>query len=168
MTRFKMFLAFLLAGTMFVSSCSKEDESSDLRDNVVGTFNYSVKMYVLNNNSLTYLGAEYDDSGTMIVKKNADNATSIDFFEGGEIMFKGTKIAGATNGIVFDVPSQTMTEDGESYTISGYENWDLGGTKYHGAYINATKKLQIAFKFSTVVDGTTVTAVMLFDAAKVQ
>ncbi len=161
-----LFVLFLMvSSTIFMSSCSK-DEAADIRDNVAGTFNYNMKLYTLDGTTLTYFGSTYDETGTMIVKKNESNSTTIDFYEGGVLEFQGTKIASASNGLVFDIPSQQRTDDGVTYTMSGYSYWDLAGTKYHGAYLTANKKVQIAFQFNATIDNVQYTFVAVYEGTK--
>lgn len=168
MRKINSFLMVLMCSlSLFSASCSKDDDAkTDIRDNVVGTYNYTMKAYQLVGETLTYLGAELDQTGTMIVKKNTTSSTTIDMYEGGNLEFQCTKVAEASNGLVFDVASQTMTDPDGNINISGYEYWDLSGTKYHGAYISATKKLQIAFKYTTTRNGEQITIVAVYEGVK--
>lgn len=150
----------------FASSCKEDDVVVDLRDNVVGTYNYNLKSYVFDGTNLTYLGADTDETGTMIVKKNATNAATLDFFEGAELQFQGNKIQEASNAVAFDIPSQTMTKDGITVDIRGFEYWDLGGTKYHGAYVTADKQISAAFQYTITVGGESVTFVATYEGTK--
>ena len=43
----------------------------------------------------------------------------IDFIENGNVFLNGSKVAEASNGFTFDVPSQTIVFDGESLLIEG-------------------------------------------------
>ncbi len=159
---------FVFTAVSFVG-CSEEEEPIvpvDIREAAAGTYNYTSKMYVVAGTALEYMGAETDETGTMIVKKNAANAATIDFFEGAELQFQGNKIAEATNGLVFDVPSQTMKDDGVTINITGYNYFELAGTKYHGAYITATKKIQAAFQFTAMVENVQMTFVIVYEAIK--
>jgi len=166
MKNFKvLFFLFLVVSTILMSSCSKKDDA-DIRDDVTGTYNYTLKMYNLVGGTATYLGASYDGTGTMIVKKNESNSTTLDFFEGGELAFQGTKIVAAGNGIAFDIPSQTIKEGTDTYSITGYNYWDLGGTKYNGAYIAANKKVQVAFQYTETVNNVQVTLIMVYEGIK--
>ncbi|MFZ1806870.1 MAG: hypothetical protein WAU36_06605 [Cyclobacteriaceae bacterium] len=124
-------------------SCSEDDP--DIRDQAVGTYNYTLKFYYLDGSTLEYLGSDFDDSGTMIVEKSS--TSSLIFKEGGTEQLRAEKIAAASNGFSFDVPSQTYEDDDISVTISGYNGIELDGTKYHGGYFSATKKIEVYFQF---------------------
>lgn len=165
---FILALVVLASVSLFTTSCKKDevDVVVDVRDDVIGTYNYVFKMYVFEGSSLTYLGADSDETGTMIVKKNEANAATIDFFEGAELQFQGNKIEEASNAIVFDIPSQTITENGVLVDIVGYEYWDFSGTKYHGAYMSADKKITAAFQFTVLVEDELLIFVATYEGTK--
>lgn len=136
----------LLFVSSFFAACSKDEDAkpADLRTQVEGTYNYRLKYYDMSSGSPEYLGSEEDEIGTLIAKKNTKD-DMIDFMEGGELAFQGSKLAQANNGVAFDIPSQTMKDDDTTYTIVGYNGNEIGSTKYHGAYYTADKKVSIYF-----------------------
>jgi len=165
MKNFKFFLVFVsvLALGFTFSSCSDDEENADIRDNVVGTYNFTVKSYTIENEELVLQG---EDTGSLTVKKNEGNATTIDFYDGADLMFQGNKIVEAANGLAFDIPSQNYSEDGVTVTIVGYDYWDLSGTSYQGAYLTATKKIESAFIYSIEVEGVELVIVETFEGTK--
>ncbi len=168
MKNFKFFLVFVsvLALGFTFSSCSDDEENADIRDNMVGTYNYTSKSYLLVDDELQYTGSENDETGTFTVKKNDGNATTVDFYEGANLVFQGNKIVEAANGLAFDIPSQNYSEDGVTVTIVGYDYWDLSGTSYQGAYLTATKKIESAFIYSIEVEGVELVIVETFEGTK--
>jgi len=165
MKNFKFFLVFVsvLALGFTFSSCSDDEENADIRDNVVGTYNFTVKSYTIENEELVLQG---EDTGSLTVKKNEGNATTIDFYDGADLMFQGNKIVEAANGLAFDIPSQSYSADGVTVTMVGFDYWDLGGTTYQGAYLTATKKMQFAFVFSIEIEGVEAQVVTTFEGTK--
>ena len=157
----KVFLMLVVISTLFLA-CSKDETTVDIRTNVVGTYPYVAKQYKLVGSTLTYLGTDVDFTGTFVVKLNTASSNTIDIWEDGVKSFEGQKVLEATNGVVFDVPSQTA----DGTTISGYQYWNLGGTKYHGAYTTASKKLEIAYQYTAPISGVPTNIVAIIEGTK--
>jgi hypothetical protein len=161
------FLLPLLA--VIVVSCSSDDPTPDVREQAMGTYNYTMKFYYLNGTALNVLPGISDEVGTFIATKTE---LGFEVKEGGDLVYRGTKVASATNGFSFDIESQTVDIDGDTYTITGYDGVSLsssGGssTKYNGGYFTSTKKLDAYFKFNIPTTNGTVTAVIYVTATKV-
>ncbi len=138
-----LLLSFITILSTIFTSCSKT-ETTDVRDPLVGTYSYKANHY---DNST----GELKDSsvGTATVSKHATDGNSIEFKEGGALMFSGIKIQSASNGVVFDIPSQSFKEkDGTSVQMAGTQYVTLGTTKYHAAYFTATSTIETAFTFT--------------------
>ena len=124
-----------------VFSCTEEE--TDIRDKSVGTYDYKLKVYTVKG-STTTRRSDLDDSGTMIVRKSANG---IEIVEGGDVQFEGVKIAEASNGFTFDVPTQTVKDSkGNNIVIKGNESIKLGSVLYDGAYFADKKQLKTAFR----------------------
>lgn len=122
---------------IFLFACSEDDP--DIRDQAIGTYNYNTTLYYIDGGSLEETGITA--SGTMIAEKDGSN---ISFKEGGEVSFKATKIAAASNGFTFDVPTQTV----DGITFNGYPGIDLAGILYHGMYEAQPKRITAFYQFT--------------------
>lgn len=121
-------------------SCS-EDEVADVRDQALGTYTYTSKGYYLNGSTLVYIADT--DGGSFTVEKSTTNSDNVLIKEGGDTII-GEKIEEASNGFGFDVDD--FTDDGSVFT--GYDGFELSGTKYHGGYIASTKKFTFYYKYT--------------------
>ncbi len=135
---------------ILASACSEDDEkTTDIRDQAVGTYNYTMEFAYVENGEIIPFEDDEDDerTGTFIVSKNPNDDKKIDFSEGGKIAFSASKIAAAKNGFTFDVPSQTVNDkEMGTITISGFEMFQLETTLYNGIYWASDKKFQVAFQ----------------------
>lgn len=129
-------------------SCSDDDERPDMATQISGTYDYRGKLYVLNGSQLDYLGSDLDVIGTAIVSKTS---TGFEMKEGGEVVFKGAKLAQANNGITFDIETQTVDVDGQAILVEGYDGFVLSGVRYNGAYETTPKRLTGYFQFIAVI-----------------
>jgi hypothetical protein len=140
-------LFFLAAALTFLfASCT--DEGIDLRDEITGEYNYTVKIYMDDGTDLVYIGDQADNSdvtGTMKVVKNADDSRVLDFFDGTDLMFQGENVEDAGNAIVFDIPDQEAWIGPTRVLIAGYPYWDVNSSSYHGAFVYEGKSIEIAF-----------------------
>jgi hypothetical protein len=156
-------LGFLALLAIVTLSCSKDDPKPDPRTAAMGTYNYTTKYYYINaDNELEFTDDDLTETGTAIAAVT-DNGFQIS--EGGKVQFKAVKVTEASNGFTFDIESQTITEDGQTVTISGYEGATLttaGGsvTKYDGVFLKADKKLEAYFQFQVTIDGVPYTFVI--------
>jgi hypothetical protein len=139
-------MVFLVALTPFLfTSC--EEESIDLRDEIVGQYSYTVKMYDLIDGELVYLGDQgdlYDIEGTMRVLKNTDPDV-LDFWDGNVLMFHGVDIQDSGNAIVFDIPEQEAWVGPVNVQIAGYDYWEVGNSYRHGAFLYEDSSVEIGF-----------------------
>ena len=140
-------LLFVLASMPFLfTSCS--EEVYDLRDEITGQYNYTLKVYVDDGTDLVYVGDQndnYDIEGTMRVVKNPGEMGVLDFYDGNVIMFQGFNIKDAGNAIVFDIPDQDGWIGPTKVLIAGYHYWDVEDKSYDGAFLVADKSVEIAF-----------------------
>ncbi len=138
--------AAMLSAVLIFSGCS-EDDPVDVRDQAMGTYNYTMDIYVLNGSSLIPL--ELQETGTVIASKTAQG---FEVKEGGEIAFVGSKIAEASNGFTFDIETQTVDVDGQTVTVEGYDGVELGSVKYNGFYDSSKKELIGYFQFDAILE----------------
>jgi len=141
-------IIFLMTAlSLIVTSCAKE-KILDLRDEITGQYSYTVKIYAEDGTDLVYIGDQgdnYDITGTMKVIKNSADQSTVDFFDGSDLMFQGTNIKDAGNAIVFDIPDQEAYIGPTKVLIAGYRYWDVNSSSYDGAYLYADKSVEIAF-----------------------
>jgi len=136
----------ILPFTMLFSSC--EVVSFDLRNELVGSYDFEIKAYIDDGEQLIYIGDEnglYDITGTTQVLKNPQYSDVIDFYDGGELLFQGERIRETDNSIVFDIPIQEFWLGAIPVTLRGINYWDVGDESYHGAYIFNDESVEIAF-----------------------
>lgn len=122
-------------------SCGGDDDAP-IQDQAVGSYDYTMKIFWLDEDG------ELEDSGFTIDGEFEASKTSsgLSFIEDDEVVFTATKIAAASNGFTFDVPSSNGEIDDETYTIEGFDGVDLGGVKYHGLYESSTKTITSFFQ----------------------
>jgi hypothetical protein len=144
-----LFIGIILL-SVFLSSCKEDEEKPDLGTQISGTYDYRAKYYIVDGSELAYLGSDFDEIGTAIVSKTS---TGFEMKEGGEVVFRGAKLAEASNGITFDIESQSVDIDGDNVLVEGYDGFELAGVKYNGMFETSPKKLTGYFQFeSTFVD----------------
>ena len=141
-------LLLLFVLIISLSACSKDDDkdNTDIRDQAVGTYNYTLDVAYYEDGELQLL-PDLSDSGIFTVKKNESDSKMIDFAEDGKVFFSGSKIAAASNGFTFDVPSQIIEVDELGQIgIIGLNLVELGSTYYNGVYFNSEKKIHCFFQ----------------------
>jgi hypothetical protein len=152
LSRLPYLLPFIL---LLFSSC--ENGFDDLRDELTGTYNYEVKLYVQDDNDLVYIGNQgdnYDLTGTMRVVKTPGTTDGIDFYDGNIIMFQGIHLKETENAIVFDVPGQEAWIGPGNVQIEGFDYVNVGPSGYHGAFFYEDDSFEIAFS-ARVMDADT-------------
>jgi hypothetical protein len=140
------FLLLISALPFLFTSCS--EEKIDLRDEIVGQYRYTVKIYVDDGANLVYAGDQGDVgdiTGTMRVIKSSSEPGGLDFYDGNDLMFQGTNIEDAGNAIVFDIPSQEAWIGPGNVQIVGFTYWNFNSSSYHGAFVYSDRSLEIAF-----------------------
>jgi hypothetical protein len=140
-------LVLLIALVPFVfTACT--DENVDLRDDIVGEYDYLVKIYALNNDgTLEYLGNEpghYDIEGTMRVTKGA-GMDMLDFWDGNVRMFYAENLIDKGDAIVFDVLEQEGWIGPVNVQVSGFDEIQNGNSWYHGAFFFDDESIEIGF-----------------------
>jgi len=138
------FLALMLP--LLITSCTKD--SPDLRDDIVGQYRYTVKIYAIDGDDLVYLGDSgdaLDITGTMRVIKSSSEPNGLDFYDGNDLMFQGRNIQDAGNAIVFDIPAQEAWVGPGNVQIVGYDYWDFSASRFHGAFLYSDRSIEIAF-----------------------
>lgn len=125
--------------------CSKDDDDvkPDIREQAIGSYSYTGYAIAENGSNATV-------SGHMIVSKHgSDNNMLIISIEldGETDIIHAAKIAEASNGFTFDVVEMDgIDDDGDKFTISGYDVITLGSSKYHGGFDKEKKEISIGFK----------------------
>ena len=144
-------LSILILPFVFVSC---EEESLDLRDEVLGYYNYEIKAYIDTGEELVYIGDEpghYDVTGTALLAKSPDYIDMIDFWDGPDLLFQGIDLQENDNTISFDIPLQEFWVGPVPVTVRGYDNWNVNGVPYHGAYIYEDEIIEIGM-YAEVMD----------------
>ncbi len=143
--KFGKYLALSILILPFVLvSC--EEETLDLRDEILGYYDYDIKAYIDTGEELVYIGDEpghYDVTGTALVAKNPDYNDMIDFWDGPDLLFQGMDLQENDNTISFDIPLQEFWAGPVPVVIRGYDNWNVNGVPYHGAYIYKDEVIEI-------------------------
>ncbi|MCK9325640.1 MAG: hypothetical protein M0P69_09105 [Bacteroidales bacterium] len=149
-------VVFLPLILMVLSSCEKDN--SDLRDYVVGQYEYEVKLYVESGDDLVYIGDDpglYDLTGSMRVIKSSSTPGAVDFYDGNAFMFTGIDFKDTGNAVVFNIPDQEAWIGPVNVQVTGYDDyWEVGHTGYQGAYLFDDDMLEIAFT-AWVMDAST-------------
>lgn len=144
---FRKLLPLLTLTTLIAVFASCEQSNLDLRDQLTGTYDYTIKAYIDNGTELVYIGDEdglYDVVGTCQIRKNMQYGDMIDFWDGGELLFQGQNVRETDNSIVFDMALQEYWLGAIPVTVRGINYWDVGNQSYHGAYLYGDKSVEIA------------------------
>ena len=139
-------LLLLLSVSLFLISC--EEDRPDLRDHLIGNYDYTIQVFIDEDGDLLYIGDQpghYDIDGRMSVTKNNQYNDVIDFWDREELMFQGENIRDAGNAIVFNVPDQEFWIGPVSVLVRGYNYWDVSSRSYHGAFLLNDRSVEIAF-----------------------
>jgi hypothetical protein len=143
------------------------DENVDLRDDIIGEYDYLVEIYSLNpDGTLEYLGNKgdnYDIEGTMRVTKGA-GLDMLDFWDGNVRMFYAENLIDKGDAIVFDVLEQEGWIGPVNIQISGFDDIQSGSSYYHGAFFYDDESVEIGFS-ARVMDVDT-GLVMILTASK--
>jgi hypothetical protein len=137
----------LMASLPFLSTSCTKDEP-DLRDEIIGKYDYTVKIYVDNGTDLVYYGDQGsvgDITGTMRVIKSTSETGVLDFYDGNVLMFSGINVTDAGNAIVFDIPVQEAWIGPGIFEVTGYDYWNVGSTAFHGAFLRSDDSVEVAF-----------------------
>ncbi|MCD6346068.1 MAG: hypothetical protein J7L96_01475 [Bacteroidales bacterium] len=142
----KLLLLSLIPLPFLFTSC--EESSYELRDEIIGSYDYELKAYIDDGESLTYIGDDeglYDATGTVQARKNMEYSDMIDFYDGSDLLFQCERIRETDNSIVFDIPPQEFWLGAIPVTVRGIKYWDVGNDSYHGAYLYNDDSVEIAF-----------------------
>ena len=143
----KRYLFAALMATVLVgfSSCKKdddEDNKKNVAEQAVGTYNVTINYYFEENKKLSNSGMEAEKTEAVVSLDGENLKIVID-----DETISAVNIKEASNGFTFDVASLTITEDGESYTMTGYKGFLLGdNTGCDGAYIAVNNKLEFYYE----------------------
>jgi len=155
--------------TLLFSACEDgfKNGDYDIRNDVIGFYDFELKAYIDNGQELDYIGDEeglYDVTGTVHVRKNFEHSDMIDFYDEGELLFQGEYLRETDNSIVFDIPIQEFWLGAIPVTVRGLQYWDVGNDSYHGAYLYQDESIEIAFAAEVMDVGSDL--VLLFIAYK--
>jgi hypothetical protein len=162
-------LLFMGAFALVCLSCSKKDDPKpDVRADAMGTYNYKSEFFLLEDGGLTSLGNDFKGTGSAVA---ALTEKGFQMSEGGAVQFKATDITEATTGFTFTIESQTITADGQSIVIKGYEGASLATsgssvTKCQGYYAKADKKMEAYFQYEQTTGSETYNIVVQLTATK--
>lgn len=124
----------VIYGLLFsMVACSEDEEAQDVRDQAVGTYNYTAKLYEIEpgNGTLEYLGPNSDHQGSFTLTKTDQG---LEAKEGRVVLFRGSKVTPTTNGFGFEIDIQDVLRFGLMTSIKGYKGVALGSVKYHGGF----------------------------------
>lgn len=136
----------ILVLPLVLISC--EEDSYDLRNEMLGLYEYELKAYIDNGEELVYIGDEpghYDVTGIVEIRKNPDFNDMIDFWEGPDLLFQGVNIRENDNTITFDIPIQEFWAGPVPVTVRGFDYWYVNNTPYHGAFIYGDNSVEVGF-----------------------
>jgi len=145
--RFAAGLILLIALAPFAfTGCT--NDNPDLRDEIVGEYDYLVKIYsIAPDGTLVYLGNQgdnYDIEGTMRITKGA-GIDMLDFWDGNVRMFYAENLIDKGDAIVFDVLRQEGWIGPVNVQISGFDEIQSGSSLYHGAFFFDDESVEIGF-----------------------
>ena len=158
-------VVFLFAIIVMSSSCERDPQIIDVRDQAEGIYDFEIKYYDVSRN---YLGSQFDQIATITLEKNDNDPDRIDFTQRGLVVFYGTKIEIDDNGFKFDISSQTYEEEDTTTISSGIEYFKLGSASYHGEYTkdNNTEIISIVFLNTITYDDQSLRVISTFDGLK--
>jgi len=146
-----LFPAMLVLLVLF--SCKKDEEKPDPVSTAEGDYTYVAKFNFIDGTDLTYLDGN-DETGEFKVTKTTDGGFEVK--DGSDLVFKGTQVSEVSQGFTFTIEDQSVTLDGFTLTIKGYDGATFGNGKFHGTYESSTKKLTGYMQFAgTLTSGTT-------------
>ncbi len=136
-------LSILLLPFVIVS-CEKD--SFDVRDQMLGFYDYELKAYLDTQDGLVYIGDQpghYDVTGKAELIKNPDYNDMIDFWEGSDFLFQAVNLKENDNSITFDIPIQEFWLGPVPVTVRGYDYWNVDNNPYHGAFLYRDKSVEV-------------------------
>lgn len=161
-------LVVAAAATLF-TSCSKDDETSDVRTQAVGAYVIATQTYFIAADGSLVTGSNGEDLDFDAVEiKKGNSATEINIYNSeGDLFLIGSSVKEVQQGFVFNINTQTY----DDVTFEGYPYFTLTTGESYDALFTASDK---TFDFSLVIDvdgngeiseGDTV---MVFSGAKVE
>lgn len=165
-------LAFLAVSSSF-TSCKKENakpsveeeaqQNQDVRAQALGTYDYTIEFYTIGaNNTLSYIGKEYDEQGVIQVEAEQGTTKSLVVMENNETIFRGVGITENGVGFNFSIPGQQFQDGDTQITMNGFPYWEMNGEKHDGLFRTDSNEFRAAIE--ATVDG--VSVVMLMRAFK--
>ncbi len=153
MKTFKIKNLFMLSLALFMvgfSSCSKEENEEprqeDIRITALGTFDYDMKFYDILGGSPTYLGSDYDETGTVTIRRSAEDESMLEVVEDGDVLVRMTNITATDDGFSFDIPVESHSRDGMTLFVEGYEYFQAYGSKHVGLFDKNKNEIKAAIK----------------------
>ena len=145
--RFGKLLTLLTLTTIIALFSSCEEGNFDVRDHIIGNYDFEIKAYIDNGDELVYMGDDeglYDVTGTCKARKSMEFGDVIEFWDGEEFLFEGQNVRETDNSIVFDMELQEYWLGAIPVTVRGVEYWEVGNHSYHGAYLYNDESVEIA------------------------
>lgn len=161
-----LYLSLLFFSFLFLSSCEKEEDTIDLREEIIGTYDYRVKFYETHQ-GIGYLGADQDGYGTMIATKKGND--KVEFKVDNEILFTAVGFKDRPErptGISFDLVDDSDVVEGQNVKVVGDYRIDFNGINYQGVYYPTSNELKMAQKVTYLIDRFPVTVVAITEAKK--
>lgn len=135
------------------SSCG-DNTVVDIRQDAVGTYNYTPKDYLLNNGVVSLYAIQ--PPSVFTVTLDPDNKSGLIFTEGATII-KVDKVTKTDNGFTFDVPSQSITwDDGSHSNIIGFNSFVP--PKVSNSFTSSILLFSLSFSFESNASGRTFVA----------
>ena len=140
----------LLAATMIGFTSCDEEEKVDVKEQAVGDYTVTSTYYWYDGKALEDMELEDDEPAAAKVVLDGDGLKMT--CDGDVVSI--VKIAEASNGFTFDVKEMSFTEEGQTYTLKGFNGYELKSSdgksvSYNGGYISANKTLEFYVELPT-------------------
>lgn len=161
-------ISFIILVSLFLS-CTNDENINDGLDAVLGTYTYTEKQYLKNqDNTLTWQPEFYQKQGQGVIKRSSNGLELID---GGVILVKTQALVIVDYGFYFDVEDQPVKVDGLIFEARGFDQLSSEGIRYHGKYSKLTKSFSGFYEYRGMLTGTDGTSreatfVLAVDAVK--
>lgn len=144
-TKLRRIAIFALAGAAALS-CTQEDTGGDPRDEAIGPYAYSMKVYEMTAAGLLHMN-DADLTGVFELTKGSSN-TTVEAKEGAFTTFTGENIQRVANGFSFTLRDQVGSASGTEIILSGYEGIRHEGRQYQGLYLAAPRSITVNLIFT--------------------
>ena len=166
--KIKRLMAIALLAFVAISFNGCEVEEDDLRDVLIGSYNCTVKLYLLDGGELYYMGSDYDLNNKEFNATKSSSDDEMTFSLEGTTIFTANEFVEASNGTLFNVKNGTFDFHTTGMVdFSGYEeNYTLDDVGYSGGYMNDSQKIRVTLQFEGNYAGSTRTFISWIEGPK--